>query len=251
MQEVRVVQAQNVKKGGKTIQKSQTIKLFKEIPSKPDQNFFKCNGLTFEKGGILMFRSKNSDNIVLTYNDYIQKSGPQKSNSANLLSRGEIEGCYPFDTPYTHLLDDFANMKSDECLSNYFDWDTYWLKDDLQIKFMDKSVASNSLVFIDKNNKSIEFKIKTNVLTINSIEFPEEDTFDIYLNINGSRESVAEGIRIINLPKLIVRLRNEKYSNDEIENILIQNYFTEAFVNDVRQKEFFDLISNIAYSNYR
>src|SRR5690554_2499023 len=104
------------------------ILLYKEIPSQPGQQFFKCNGLTFEKGGELIFRAKGSDSQLLTYNDFIQKSGPGKSNSSNLLSRGQTTNCQAADTPYNVLLDDFVVLKNDECLYAFFDWDTFWLR---------------------------------------------------------------------------------------------------------------------------
>jgi len=247
MQEVKVIRAQKVKKDGKAIQKKENILIYKEIPSKPDQNFFKCNGLTFEKGGELLFRAKGSDNRMLTYNDYIQKSGAQKSNSSNLLSRGEPEGCYPPDTPYTHLLDDFASLKNDECLQAYFLFDTYWLNGDLRIKFTDKSILADSLIFMDSKGKSYEFEIRNGNITVKNEEFPEEEIFDIYLDLDGVKEKIAEGIRIINLPKMIARLKNMNYSHEEIVNILMQNYFSDAFVNDVRSERFSDVISNAVY----
>lgn len=245
MQEVKIIKAQKVKQNGKTVQKKDIIRIYKEIPSQPNQHFFKCNGLVFEKGGELIFRAKGSDSRLLTYNDFIQKSGPGKSNSSNLLSRGQNTDCKVNETPYDYLLDDFVVLKNDECLYAFFGWDTFWLKEDLAIKFTDSSVLPNALVFKDSNGKSYSFAIQGNDLTIKSSELPEEELFDIYLNFEGAEEKVADGIRLINIQKTIERLKNKHYSEEDILNILMQNYFSDACSeNDLRKNTLSEIISN-------
>jgi len=275
MQEVKIIRVQKVKQNGKIVRPKDNILLYKEIPSKPGQQFFKCNGLTFEKGGELIFRAKGSDSQLLTYNDFIQKSGPGKSNSSNLLSRGQTTNCQAADTPYNVLLDDFVVLKNDECLYAFFDWDTFWLKSDQVIKFTEKndeclyaffdwdtfwlksdqvikftdsSILPKTLIFKDSKGKSYSFDINNSELIIKSKELPEEETFDVLLDFDSVEATVAEGIRVINLQKTIERLKSEQHSQEEIFNILMQNYFSEAYENDVRKDLLIDSLHN-AISN--
>lgn len=248
MQEVKIIRVQKVKQNGKIVRPKDNILLYKEIPSKPGQQFFKCNGLTFEKGGELIFRAKGSDSQLLTYNDFIQKSGPGKSNSSNLLSRGQTTDCQAADTPYNVLLDDFVVLKNDECLYAFFDWDTFWLKSDQVIKFTDSSILPKTLIFKDSKGKSYSFDINNSELIIKSKELPEEETFDVLLDFDSVEATVAEGIRVINLQKTIERLKREQHSQEEIFNILMQNYFSEAYENDVRKDLLIDSLHN-AISN--
>lgn len=248
MQEVKIIRVQKVKQNGKIVRPKDNILLYKEIPSKPGQQFFKCNGLTFEKGGELIFRAKGSDSQLLTYNDFIQKSGPGKSNSSNLLSRGQTTNCQAADTPYNVLLDDFVVLKNDECLYAFFDWDTFWLKSDQVIKFTDSSILPKALIFKDSKGKSYSFDINNSELIIKSKELPEEETFDVLLDFDSVEATIAEGIRVINLQKTIERLKREQHSQEEIFNILMQNYFSEAYENDVRKDLLIDSLHN-AISN--
>lgn len=248
MQEVKIIRVQKVKQNGKIVRPKDNILLYKEIPSKPGQQFFKCNGLTFEKGGELIFRAKGSDSQLLTYNDFIQKSGPGKSNSSNLLSRGQTTDCQAADTPYNVLLDDFVVLKNDECLYAFFDWDTFWLKSDQVIKFTDSSILPKALIFKDSKGKSYSFDINNSELIIKSKELPEEETFDVLLDFDSVEATIAEGIRVINLQKTIERLKREQHSQEEIFNILMQNYFSEAYENDVRKDLLIDSLHN-AISN--
>lgn len=248
MQEVKIIRVQKVKQNGKIVRPKDNILLYKEIPSKPGQQFFKCNGLTFEKGGELIFRAKGSDSQLLTYNDFIQKSGPGKSNSSNLLSRGQTTNCQAADTPYNVLLDDFVVLKNDECLYAFFDWDTFWLKSDQVIKFTDSSILPKTLIFKDSKGKSYSFDINNSELIIKSKELPEEETFDVLLDFDSVEATIAEGIRVINLQKTIERLKSEQHSQEEIFNILMQNYFSEAYENDVRKDLLIDSLHN-AISN--
>lgn len=248
MQEVKIIRVQKVKQNGKIVRPKDNILLYKEIPSQPGQQFFKCNGLTFEKGGELIFRAKGSDSQLLTYNDFIQKSGPGKSNSSNLLSRGQTTNCQAADTPYNVLLDDFVVLKNDECLYAFFDWDTFWLKSDQVIKFTDSSILPKALIFKDSKGKSYSFDINNSELIIKSKELPEEETFDVLLDFDSVEATVAEGIRVINLQKTIERLKREQHSQEEIFNILMQNYFSEAYENDVRKDLLIDSLHN-AISN--
>ncbi|MDD3459023.1 MAG: hypothetical protein PHO74_06065 [Weeksellaceae bacterium] len=248
MQEVKIIRVQKVKQNGKIVRPKDNILLYKEIPSKPGQQFFKCNGLTFEKGGELIFRAKGSDSQLLTYNDFIQKSGPGKSNSSNLLSRGQTTNCQAADTPYNVLLDDFVVLKNDECLYAFFDWDTFWLKSDQVIKFTDSSILPKTLIFKDSKGKSYSFDINNSELIIKSKELPEEETFDVLLDFDSVETTIAEGIRVINLQKTIERLKSEQHSQEEIFNILMQNYFSEAYENDVRKDLLIDSLHN-AISN--
>lgn len=248
MQEVKIIRVQKVKQNGKIVRPKDNILLYKEIPSKPGQQFFKCNGLTFEKGGELIFRAKGSDSQLLTYNDFIQKSGPGKSNSSNLLSRGQTTDCQAADTPYNVLLDDFVVLKNDECLYAFFDWDTFWLKSDQVIKFTDSSILPKTLIFKDSKGKSYSFDINNSELIIKSKELPEEETFDVLLDFDSVEATIAEGIRVINLQKTIERLKREQHSQEEIFNILMQNYFSEAYENDVRKDLLIDSLHN-AISN--
>lgn len=248
MQEVKIIRVQKVKQNGKIVRPKDNILLYKEIPSKPGQQFFKCNGLTFEKGGELIFRAKGSDSQLLTYNDFIQKSGPGKSNSSNLLSRGQTTNCQAADTPYNVLLDDFVVLKNDECLYAFFDWDTFWLKSDQVIKFTDSSILPKTLIFKDSKGKSYSFDINNSELIIKSKELPEEETFDVLLDFDSVEATIAEGIRVINLQKTIERLKREQHSQEEIFNILMQNYFSEAYENDVRKDLLIDSLHN-AISN--
>lgn len=244
MQEVKIIRVQKVKQNGKIVRPKDNILLYKEIPSKPGQQFFKCNGLTFEKGGELIFRAKGSDSQLLTYNDFIQKSGPGKSNSSNLLSRGQTTDCQAADTPYNVLLDDFVVLKNDECLYAFFDWDTFWLKSDQVIKFTDSSTLPKTLIFKDSKGKSYSFDINNSELIIKSKELPEEETFDVLLDFDSVEATIAEGIRVINLQKTIERLKREQHSQEEIFNILMQNYFSEAYENDVRKDLLTDSLRN-------
>lgn len=248
MQEVKIIRVQKVKQNGKIVRPKDNILLYKEIPSQPGQQFFKCNGLTFEKGGELIFRAKGSDSQLLTYNDFIQKSGPGKSNSSNLLSRGQTTDCQAADTPYNVLLDDFVVLKNDECLYAFFDWDTFWLKSDQVIKFTDSSILPKTLIFKDSKGKSYSFDINNSELIIKSKELPEEETFDVLLDFDSVEATIAEGIRVINLQKTIERLKREQHSQEEIFNILMQNYFSEAYENDVRKDLLIDSLHN-AISN--
>src|SRR5690554_2243329 len=248
MQEVKVIRVQKVKQNGIIIRPKYNILLYKELPSKRGQQFFKCNGLTFEKGGELIFRAKGSDSQLLTYNDFIQTSGPGKSNSSNLLSRGQTTNCQAADTPYNVLLDDFVVLKNDECLYAFFDWDTFWLKSDQVIKFTDSSILPKTLIFKDSKGKSYSFDINNSELIIKSKELPEEETFDVLLDFDSVEATIAEGIRVINLQKTIERLKSEQHSQEEIFNILMQNYFSEAYENDVRKDLLIDSLHN-AISN--
>lgn len=142
-------------------------------------------------------------------------------------------------------MDDIVVLKNDECLYALFGWDTFWLKEDLAIKFTDSSILPSALVFKDSKGKIYSFGIQGNDLTIKSRELPEEELFDIYLNFEGAEENVADGIRLINLQKTIERMKNKNYSEEDILNILIQNYFSDAYSeNDIRKEMLPEILSN-------
>lgn len=227
--EIKIYSASLVKQDGKILKKGNKVLLPEQIPSYPTKTFFECSQLSFDKGGLLQFPYQGKL-VSFTYDDYMGNKVKFIASSNNAASRGSEKYCTKTNDgeAYLDFLSNTSVVLQEVCLYNFFNHPKYFLFENETLEFPDEKSTPETIDFVNEKKEVFQFKKQGNRIVIHPEILPEEMPVKVYEKLAGTKTLLAQGILVINLKKIITRLKKEGYSSETIRDILLQNYFISA-----------------------
>lgn len=239
--ETRVLFAKGVEQGGNTVNRNSKIKLTR-IPPIVRNDFFVENKLVLTEKGVLVLLQDGSQRTV-DYNNFMNEPKFNKigSFSANASTKGGNKSgnnCNDSISDYELSLKSLSQksnrIANKECLKKYFS-NLYFLLESDTIILENKSLI-DSIEFVFKPCR-ITLPKQNEMIVINSIDFPAEKEFELYVYTQNNREKLTEG-RIVNINKLFNESLDKGFFPEEILRFIEEEYFSRNLIYKYEEEAF-------------